>query len=296
MTLKSLMQQYVEYKNLHQLEGVIETRIPGVRFYHKTEDYARQPMLHDPGIIVMGQGKKSIYAYGDPIHYGRGDCVIMGVPMPLECEARTENGEPLLGISIDISIGMLQKLVSKCKSHQYQGVAANKLNTISIRCAAMAPRMVDACQRLMLALCNDMEAEVLGESLVEEVVFWALLSDGGSVLFELADQEGRYARIASVLERIHQNYAESLNVSELASDAHMSVSAFHTVFRNVTHESPIQYIKKVRLNKARELIRFEGKRVNDTAHLVGYSSTSQFSREFKRQFNESPKEAAMAVA
>lgn len=70
----------------------------------------------------------------------------------------------------------------------------------------------------------------------------------------------------------------------------MSVSAFHQAFRNVTLESPLQYIKKVRLNKARELIQLEGgRRVNDAARLVGYTSPSQFSREYKRHFNETPR-------
>lgn len=68
----------------------------------------------------------------------------------------------------------------------------------------------------------------------------------------------------------------------------MSMSAFHSAFRQITLESPIQYIKKVRLNKAKELIQLEGKKVNDAARLVGYNSVSQFSREYKRHFNETP--------
>lgn len=79
-----------------------------------------------------------------------------------------------------------------------------------------------------------------------------------------------------------------MTVQGLAAEANMSVSAFHNAFRSVTLESPIQYIKKVRLNKARELIKLEGRRVNDAARLVGYTSTSQFSREYKRHFNETP--------
>jgi AraC-like DNA-binding protein len=59
-------------------------------------------------------------------------------------------------------------------------------------------------------------------------------------------------------------------------------------------ESPLQYLKKVRLNKAKELIQVEGKRVNDAARLVGYTSPSQFSREYKRHFNETPRGAKAA--
>ncbi|WP_153905797.1 helix-turn-helix transcriptional regulator, partial [Vibrio parahaemolyticus] len=95
--------------------------------------------------------------------------------------------------------------------------------------------------------------------------------------------------VAKALNRVHAEYHEQLNVQTLAEEANMSVSAFHQAFRSVTLESPLQYIKKVRLNKARDLIQLEGKRVNDAARLVGYSSPSQFSREYKRHFNETPR-------
>ncbi|MGK0272055.1 MAG: AraC-like DNA-binding protein, partial [Cocleimonas sp.] len=111
----------------------------------------------------------------------------------------------------------------------------------------------------------------------------------GHVLFDLAHHDGQYARVAKVLTRMHQAYSEGLTVQQLAEEANMSVSAFHLAFRKVTLESPLQYLKKVRLNKAKELIQLEGLRVNDAARLVGYSSSSQFSREFKRHFNMTPK-------
>ncbi|NTU37955.1 helix-turn-helix transcriptional regulator, partial [Vibrio diabolicus] len=130
---------------------------------------------------------------------------------------------------------------------------------------------------------------MLGDLLLEEIVYRTLVSKEGYVLFDLAHQEGSYARVAKALNRVHQAYHEQLSVQTLAEEANMSVSAFHQAFRNVTLESPLQYIKKVRLNKARELIQLEGRRVNDAARLVGYTSPSQFSREYKRHFNETPR-------
>jgi AraC-like DNA-binding protein len=50
----------------------------------------------------------------------------------------------------------------------------------------------------------------------------------------------------------------------------------------------IQYIKKVRLNKARELFLEKQLRVGEVAVAVGYESASQFSREFKQYFGNSP--------
>ncbi|HDL4150778.1 TPA: helix-turn-helix domain-containing protein, partial [Mannheimia haemolytica] len=46
--------------------------------------------------------------------------------------------------------------------------------------------------------------------------------------------------------------------------------------------------KSLRLNAAREKLQ-AGVSVSETAYQVGYESPSQFSREYKRQFGESPK-------
>jgi len=64
----------------------------------------------------------------------------------------------------------------------------------------------------------------------------------------------------------------------------MSASAFHEHFKRTTLLSPIQYLKRLRLLKAQQMLIGEGLGVAQVAHRVGYQSSSQFSREYKRQF------------
>jgi AraC-like DNA-binding protein len=52
----------------------------------------------------------------------------------------------------------------------------------------------------------------------------------------------------------------------------------------------MQYLKKIRLTKARDLIVQENLKAYIAADKVGYESSSQFSREFKRYFGQSPAE------
>lgn len=293
--LAKLMQDYVDKNSLNNFEGVTKTSIEGIYFYRSSKGNKRQPFVYQSGVIVLGQGHKDIYVNGKPMSYGGGDYLIVGVPMPLECEAYAKPGEPLLGISINIPKAELQKVVLKLKSNGYKPVSDLRDGQLGMGSVHMEQSMLDLFQRLMKALCDDVEAEILGGALLTEIVYRALLSPAGHVLFELAEQEGQYARIASVLEEIHRHYSNPLTVNTLASKANMSVSAFHNAFRSVTLESPIQYIKKVRLNKARDLLQHEGKRVNDAARLVGYTSASQFSREFKRHFNKPPKALVLQV-
>ena len=51
--------------------------------------------------------------------------------------------------------------------------------------------------------------------------------------------------------------------------------------------APIQFVKSMRLNNAAIKIA-EGMMVNEAAMEVGYVSTSQFSREFRRAFGQPP--------
>jgi AraC-like DNA-binding protein len=75
----------------------------------------------------------------------------------------------------------------------------------------------------------------------------------------------------------------------------MSTSAFFQNFRAVTSTSPMQYLKTIRLHKARMLMAQEGLRAGIAAERVGYESSSQFSREFKRLFGMSPVEETLRV-
>lgn len=63
---------------------------------------------------------------------------------------------------------------------------------------------------------------------------------------------------------------------------------FHIHFKAITHTSPIQYIKSVRLHQARLMMIRSNLPAAKTALQVGYESASQFNREFRRFFGRSP--------
>jgi AraC-like DNA-binding protein len=68
----------------------------------------------------------------------------------------------------------------------------------------------------------------------------------------------------------------------------MSPSTFRQHFRAVAGTSPLQYLKRLRLQAARQMMMNEGLDAGTTALRVGYESSSQFNREYSRLFGQPP--------
>ncbi len=288
MSLATAMQGYVEQMGLQQLEGSIATRLPGVRFFRTSRGNPRQPLTYQSGLLIMGQGNKIIHLGEQQVAYGPDSYLVVGVPLPLECEAHCSPDEPILGLAVDIDAQSLHQLVERLFPPEAPMEPCRAIEC-GLSSVSLSSPLLSTCERLLGALADEAEATILGPGILQEILYRVLTGPNGYVLLELARHDGHYARIARVLGRIHRDYAAPLTVEGLATEAHMSVSSFHRAFRQVTRVSPLQYMKQIRLNRARELIQREGRGIAEAATLVGYNSPSQFSREYKRHFQNNPR-------
>jgi len=152
--------------------------------------------------------------------------------------------------------------------------------------------MLCAVERLIDVMDKPLHARVLGPQIVREILFHALHDGGGPALLAMASRHSQVSQIARVLRIMEQRFTENLTVEELAGEANMSVSAFHHHFKSATATSPLQYIKTLRLHRARMMMLHDGLKAGVAAGRVGYESGSQFSREYKRFFGNTPSEHA----
>jgi AraC-like DNA-binding protein len=291
--LASALQDFAENAELLEIEGNAKTRVPGVHYFRNSKGSPRQPLVYQSGIIIVAQGHKIIHFPERQIQYGAGDYLVLGMPMPLECEAFSDQGMPIMGLAIDVNPVILHKLVSQMQQYQRFTQGSPCHDKSCIQSAKLGAPLKKALERLISVLADPVEAEVFGQDIIKELIYHVLCGPQGHILFGLAQHDGHYARVARALNTMHANFASPITIEALAEDANMSVSAFHRAFRQVTFESPLQYLKKVRLVKARDLIATNGSRANEAAFKVGYTSASQFSREFKRHFNKTPSEMSI---
>jgi AraC-like DNA-binding protein len=269
--------------------------LPGVIIFRATNRALRAPNMLDPCIIVIGQGSKMGYLGEESFPFDEGNYLVLSQPLPFECETTASSEAPVLGISVSVNREILYELVSKIETRPSDQKNDMEESLRGMGSVALDKEMSLAVERLLICLLRPDETSILGPNLVRELIYRALCGAYGSALFAVVDKNTECERISRALRYIHTNYASPISVDLLAKKSSMSVSSFHQAFRNVTSESPIQHLKKVRLNKARELIAQEGLRASEVALLVGYGSSSQFSREFKRYFDYPPSKTVKKI-
>lgn len=83
---------------------------------------------------------------------------------------------------------------------------------------------------------------------------------------------------------------ENLSVNDLSKHLNVSRFTLNRRFKKVNNSTPNFYIQKIRLEKAKELIKNKVANVTEIAFKVGFSSTTYFSYSFKKEFGLTPKE------
>ena len=127
---------------------------------------------------------------------------------------------------------------------------------------------------------------MLGDGRLREV-YYAILKGEAGIFARQAFGAGN--AIARSIAHVSSNLDAPISIDDMADTRGMSRAVFHRKFKQATTMSPIQFVKSMRLNNAAMKI-VGGMTVNEAAMDVGYVSSSQFSREFKRMYGQSPRQ------
>jgi AraC-like DNA-binding protein len=95
---------------------------------------------------------------------------------------------------------------------------------------------------------------------------------------------------------INRNYAKPLSLDDVAKAADVSVSHLHMLFREQLGESPHQYLIQKRLRIAGHALATGNQSIKAVAGEVGYPSTENFCRAFRKFFGRSASEYRQAYS
>lgn len=270
-------------------EGYTVSPIDSVRWLRSNRPLDRTPVLYEPGIVFVCQGRKRGFVGDRTIVYDARHYLVVAVPVPFTMETDASEAAPLLAVYLRLDPTLAAEVALAIdRSRGARDDDPSVSETLGLEASPMDDRIEATLLRFLEAMADPVETAVLGPALLRELYFRVLDGPQGATLRSVLGERGHLGRIALALRRIHADFAEPLDVPRLAREAGLGLAAFHAHFKAVTQTTPMQYLKSTRLHRARLLMLRQGMTAASAADRVGYASASQFSREFRRLFGQAP--------
>lgn len=244
-----------------------------------------EPRASTTGTVmaIIAQGQKRL-AIGDRVYdYGPGQYLVASVDLPITGHCtHADPDEPALGFGLVLRPPALASLIMEADADRPAPAPPG------LGVADATPELLDAVVRMVRLLDSPGDRDILAP-MIEREILWRLMNGPLSEsVRQIGLADSSLTHVSRAVRWINEHYNEAFRVDDLARSCSMSTSAFHRNFHSVTALSPIQFQKQIRLQKSRLLLLAGADDVATVGYRVGYDSTSQFSREYRRQFGLPP--------
>ena len=291
-----------ELKDWAATTGPNATPWPGLTVYRFEAPAAPQwSEVQSLSLCVVAQGRKAVtiddvtYCY-DPFNY-----LVLNRGLRFEAEILEASVElPFLSFVLQIDPAVVHRISADMRDGAATGFrrpsapSALPRRTAPAQVSPLDTNTCGAVLRFLRAAMTGPDRRVLAPMYLQEIVYRVLRAGQRQRLLDAAASETGSNPVTQVIEYVRGHLSEPLSVADLAEQVCLSPSAFAHLFRDVSGMSPYQFIKSVRLDRARDLLVCEDLNVSEVARSVGYSSLSHFINEFKRHFGVTPRAYADA--
>ena len=265
--------------------GSQETAVPRLSLFRADRPSTPTPGVYDPMLCLVVAGRKRGFLGDETLVYSAGDALLITVDLPvvgtiLEADPAT----PYLALCLRLHRPTLASVVLEADPEAIRGEHLER----GARVERAGPDLLGAALRLARLLDRPRDVPVLSPLVEREILYRLLTGPWGATMLEISRAESRISQVSRAVAWLRQNYAKDYRADALAKVATMSVSSLNRHFRSVTAMSPLEYHKRIRLQEARRLLLVGASDVAGVGYAVGYSSASQFSREYRRLFGEPP--------
>jgi len=244
-------------------------------------------------LCIVAQGRKSVMVDGetylyDPFHY-----LVLASHLHFQAEILEATvSRPFLSFVLQIdpalvrqvSGDMLERRTTAFRSRDARAQPAPQ-GCVS----ALDQELLGVVLRFLRAVKTGTDRRILAPLYLQELVYRVLQREQYARLLALAAAQSASNPVSAVLEYVRGHLSEPLTVADMADLVNLSPSAFAHLFRDVTGRSPYQFVKEMRLDRARELLVDGNLTVARISKEVGYASVSHFISEFRGRFGVTPR-------
>jgi AraC-like DNA-binding protein len=265
---------------------------PGLTFYRFNQPTSPHwDEVKSLSLCIIAQGSKCVVVEGQSYVYDPFNYLVLSSSRHFTAEIlEATPAKPFLSLVLQIDPTLVRRISADILDRRtttfgrsVQGKPESAFVT-PLDCSLMSATI-----RFLRATDTGADRRVLAPIYLQEMVYRVLQAAQYARLLEVAATEVASNPVSEVISYVQENMSDPLTVSDLAERVALSPSAFSHLFRDVTGKSPYQFVKEMRLNRARELL-LEGKlSVTQVSRAVGYSSSSHFINEFRDRFGATPR-------
>jgi AraC-like DNA-binding protein len=268
------------------VDGIsVQHQVPGLSIYKITESSTDFCGVYEPSVCFILNGSKLVSTGGDVIQYAENSYLITAIGIPMSGWARSASPtEPYIAMLLRLDLELVRRLIVDYDTD----LAVQPMSSPIIGQAT--ERLLELLYELISLDSHSTEFQFMQRHIQTEIFYRLLMTPSGRQLRDFALADTTSHRITTAVNFIKDNYSSTLSIKQLADLSRMGVSTFHHHFKTLTGMSPGQLQKQIRLHQARTKLLSSERDIASVALSVGYESQSQFSREFRRLFGQSPSE------
>jgi len=244
-------------------------------------------------LCIVAQGRKAVTVGGETYLYDPFRYLVLSSHLHFQAEILEASlGRPFLSLVLQIAPALVRQVSSDMlerRTTAFRSPGGENRPAARACVSALDQELLGVVLRFLRAVRDDADRRVLAPLYLQELVYRVLQREQYAQLLALAAAESASNPVSAVLEYMRAHLSEPLTVADLADLVSLSPSAFAHLFRDITGRSPYQFLKEMRLDRARELLVDGNFTVARISKEVGYASVSHFISEFRGRFGVTPR-------
>ena len=144
--------------------------------------------------------------------------------------------------------------------------------------------------KLITNLENELTTLKPGNSFCSLIIFMEIIAFISRLNSDELFEHHAHFLIGNAISFMKKNYYKTISIEQLASVAKMSNRNFFRLFKNTIGCTPINYLLRIRLNHASEMLTYSDISISEIALSCGFYDSNYFCRKFKEVRNMTPRQ------
>lgn len=274
--------------------GENQTVLPFLKIYKSVNSKIQMPTTEVPYIYLVLDGEMRLHTPSGIMDYIAGQYSVSAIDTPISGDVLSFSKQQdflalALTFTLDDVLSVMLNLDDDLTIQIAEGTICSEITDKA------DDRIIETAYNLVCTLDQPIGLSFMGKHIKQEIIYYVLCGSCGKQFLQSMIHIQQAGEIYEINSWIKQNYRNTFTVEELAEKNSMSVSHLHQKFKSAVGMGVLQCQKRLRLTEARRLMLDENKNVTEASLDVGYESVSQFIREYRKMFGQSPKEDIMML-